>query len=81
MRSATSSALAGRPPGYFSRNSCHRLSSPYQSSARRLLILTMRSVSTGPGLTPTTRTPKSRLWPPSARVNAISAAFAVLPAM
>src|SRR5690242_17984843 len=56
IRSATSSALAGRPAGYLARNSSQRLSSPYQSSARRLLIFTMRSVSTGPGFTPTTRT-------------------------
>jgi hypothetical protein len=41
----------------------------------------MRSVSTGPGLMLTTRTLSSRLRPPSARVNAISAALPVLPAV
>ena len=51
------------------------------SIALRRMILTMRSVATGPGLMPITRTPSLRLAPPSALVKDISAALPVLPAM
>lgn len=51
-----------------------------EARLRRLLeSWTMRSVRVAPGATPTTRTPLSVLRPPSAAVNAISAAFPAAP--
>ena len=50
------------------------------SIALRRMIFSIRSVATGPGLTPTTRIPSLRLAPPIALVKAISAAFPVEPA-
>ena len=49
--------------------------------ALRRMIFSMRSVATGPGLTPTTRTPSFRLAPPSAFVKDMSAALPVEPAI
>ena len=77
----TSSVVAARFIGRPDITSRQRFSSPNFSLASRLVSLTCFSVSTGPGLTASTRTPWRMLSPPSERENMISAALAQLPAM
>ena len=78
---ATSSVVAARRIGRPAMTSRQRSSSPNFSFARRRVSVMCFSVSTGPGLTATTRTPWRMLSPPSERENMMSAALAVLPAM
>src|SRR5215210_4986616 len=77
----TSSGVAARRIGSPLMTSRHRVLSPKRSCARRSVSRMCFSVSTGPGLTATTRTPWRMLSPPSERENMISAALAQLPAM
>ena len=54
---------------------------PTRCAARSRCSMTWRSVSTGPGLIPTTRSPSAGAPLPSARVNAISEALPAAPAI
>ncbi len=62
-------------------NSVQRSASPKRSWARVRIRVISRSVMTGPGLMPTTRSPSRGAVPPMARVNAINDALPDDPAM
>ena len=74
-------AVEDSPNGIAADNSRHRLSSPHFSFASALRSMINRSVSTGPGLIATTRSPSFGAPLPSARVNAISDALPAAPAI
>ena len=70
-----------RPKGMSLTISGQRSGSPYLSLAFSLSVNISFSVSTGPGLTPTMRTPCAGDAPPIDFVNAISEALPVDPAI
>ena len=73
--------MAQRPNGSGLRSSCQLSSLPVRSFAFFFISVTMRSVSTGPGLSATTRMPSLALTQPSDWLNAVSAALPATPQM
>ena len=78
---AISRGVAARPNGIPAASSRHRYASPNFAAASARRSITSRSVSTGPGLIATTRSPSAGAPLPSARVNAISDAFPAAPSI
>ena len=70
-----SPGLAALPNGRWERNSRHLSGEPCASVARALSKVSSRSVRTGPGLIPVTRTPSAGRRPPPGPVEALRAPF------